>query len=95
MQVEYTYDKDKPKTVKRNHGVTYQYGYDSYGNETEISVGGTVLEKTAYKNRNGLTDRVTYATGESIRNEYDDREQLISQYLVKKDGTEESYYQYL
>lgn len=92
MQVEYTYDKDKPKTVKRNHGVTYQYGYDSYGNETEISVGGTVLEKTAYKNRNGLTDRVTYATGESIRNEYDDREQLISQYLVKKDGTEEKLF---
>lgn len=47
-----------------------------------------MLEQTAYRNRNGLTDRITYATEEAIRNAYDTEERLISQYLVKADGSE-------
>ncbi len=91
VSVDYAYEKDRLTSITRN-GVTFHYGYDAYGNQTSVAVGSNVLEQTAYRNKNGLADRMTFATGESIRNEYDSKEQLIAQYLVKADGTEEKLF---
>lgn len=91
IQVEYTYENDRIKTIT-HHGFEYSYEYDPYGNLASISVGDTKLQKIRYLNRNGLVDQVTYATGECIRNEYDQEERLIGQYLRKPDGTEEKLY---
>lgn len=91
VSVDYAYDKDHLKSITRN-GISYEYGYDAYGNQTAVSVGDTVIEKTAYCNKNGLTDSITFATGEVLRDEYDAKEQLTAQYLVKADGTEEKLF---
>ncbi|MDD6514853.1 MAG: hypothetical protein PUG45_05345 [bacterium] len=91
VSVDYAYEKDRLTSITRN-GVTFHYGYDAYGNQTSVAVGSNVLEQTAYRNKNGLADRMTFATGEAIRNEYDSKEQLIAQYLVKADGTEEKLF---
>lgn len=79
--MEYTSDGRQVKSVT-----------DSRGNQTSVAVGSNVLEQTAYRNKNGLTDRMTFAIGEAIRNEYDSKEQMIAQYLVKADGTEEKLF---
>ena len=89
--IEYTYEKDKIHSITRN-GVTYGYVYDAYGNQTGVTVNGKILEETVYRNKNGLEDQVTYATGEAVRNEYDAEERLSGQYLLHADGTEEKLY---
>ena len=45
-----------------------------------------------YRNKNGLEDRLTFATGETLRNVYDAEERLTGQYLIHKDGTEEKLF---
>ncbi len=91
VKVAYTYENDRIKSITHN-GFNYTYGYDAYGNLESVSAGESELEHTIYRNRNGLTDRVTYVTGEAIRNEYNEEEQLAGQYLVKVDGTEEKLF---
>ncbi|MBO5460310.1 MAG: RICIN domain-containing protein [Ruminococcus sp.] len=90
-KVQYTYENDRISSIVHN-GFTYNFAYDTYGNRKSVSVGENELIHTEYRNKNGLTDRITYATGESIRNAYDPKEQLSSQYLVKADGTEEKLF---
>ena len=48
------------------------------------------LERTTLRSRNGLADRITYATGEAVRNEYNSEEQLAAQYLITADGREKN-----
>ena len=60
----------------------YDYAYDPFGNLESVSVGGRELERTTLRSRNGLADRITYATGEAVRNEYNPEEQLAAQYLL-------------
>lgn len=91
VKVSYAYRNDRIKSITHN-GFNYEYGYDAYGNQESVSAGSLELEHTVYRNRNGLVDRIIYATGETIRNEYDKEEQLVSQYLVKADGSEEKLF---
>ena len=91
VEVSYTYVNDRLKTITHN-GFNYTYDYDSYGNLESVAAAGTKLETITYRNRDGLVDRTTYATGEAVRNEYDAEERLKSQYLVKADGTEEKLF---
>ena len=65
-----------------HNGFTYDYAYDPFGNLESVSVGGRELERTTLRSRNGLADRITYATGEAVRNEYNSEEQLAAQYLI-------------
>ncbi|WP_448864565.1 RICIN domain-containing protein [Dorea sp.] len=89
--IVYTYDGEKIKNIRRN-GMDYGYTYDIYGNQNQMTIAGKAVEKITYRNKDGLEDRTTYATGESIRNVYDSEERLVSQYLVHTDGTEEKLY---
>ena len=89
--IVYTYDGEKIKNIRRN-GMDYGYTYDIYGNQNQMTIAGKAVEKITYRNKDGLEDRTTYATGESIRNVYDSEERLVSQYLVHADGTEEKLY---
>ena len=73
-----------------HNGFTYDYAYDPFGNLESVSVGGRELERTTLRSRNGLADRITYATGEAVRNEYNSEEQLAAQYLITADGREEN-----
>ena len=90
-KVRYTYVKDDLKAIEHN-GFTYSYTYDAYGNQKSVSVGEQELERTDYRNNNGLVDSVTYANGEKLVNEYDKEERLVSQHLVKADGTSRRLY---
>ena len=89
--LQYTYEQDKIKTITRN-GVTYGYAYDAYGNQTGVTLNGKILKEVTYRNKNGLEDRLTFATGETLRNVYDAEERLTGQYLIHKDGTEEKLF---
>ena len=89
--LQYTYEQDKIKTITRN-GVTYGYAYDAYGNQTGVTLNGKILKEVTYRNKNGLEDRLTFATGETLRNIYDAEERLTGQYLIHKDGTEEKLF---
>ena len=89
--LQYTYEQDKIKTIIRN-GVTYGYAYDAYGNQTGVTLNGKILKEVTYRNKNGLEDRLTFATGETLRNVYDAEERLTGQYLIHKDGTEEKLF---
>ena len=90
-KVRYTYELDDLKAIEHN-GFTYSYTYDAYGNQKSVSVGAQELERTDYRNNNGLVDSVTYANGEKMVNEYDKEERLVSQHLVKPDGTSRRLY---
>lgn len=76
-----------------HNGFTYDYAYDPFGNLESVSVGGRELERTTLRSRNGLADRITYATGEAVRNEYNPEEQLAAQYLLTADGREEKLFE--
>ena len=76
--LQYTYEQDKIKTIIRN-GVTYGYAYDAYGNQTGVTLNGKILKEVTYRNKNGLEDRLTFATGETLRNVYDAEERLTGQ----------------
>lgn len=89
--LQYIYEQDKIKTITRN-GVTYGYAYDAYGNQTGVTLNGKILKEVTYRNKNGLEDRLTFATGETLRNVYDAEERLTGQYLIHKDGTEEKLF---
>ena len=90
-EIVYTYDGDKIQSIQRN-GMEYGYEYDAYGNQTAVKIAGVRIEQTSYRNKDGVEDKITYATGESIRNVYDFEERLTGQYLVHADGTEEKLY---
>lgn len=92
VKVSYTYENEKVTSIGHN-GFTYDYAYDPFGNLESVSVGGRELERTTLRSRNGLADRITYATGEAVRNEYNPEEQLAAQYLITADGREEKLFE--
>lgn len=92
VKVSYTYENEKVTSIGHN-GFTYDYAYDLFGNLESVSVGGRELERTTLRSRNGLADRITYATGEAVRNEYNPEEQLAAQYLITADGREEKLFE--
>lgn len=92
VKVSYTYENEKVTSIGHN-GFTYDYAYDPFGNLESVSVGGRELERTTLRSRNGLADRITYATGEAVRNEYNSEEQLAAQYLITADGREEKLFE--
>ena len=92
VKVSYTYENEKVTSIGHN-GFTYDYAYDPFGNLESVSVGGRELERTTLRSRNGLADRITYATGEAVRNEYNPEEQLAAQYLLTADGREEKLFE--
>lgn len=91
VAVRYVYENDRLKGIAHN-GFKYTYDYDNYGNLKSVSIGDVELEHNSFRNKNGLADQTKYATGESVRNVYDAEERLESQYLVKKDRTEEKLF---
>ncbi len=92
VKVSYTYENEKVTSISHN-GFTYDYAYDPFGNLESVSIGGRELERTTLRSRNGLADRITYATGEAVRNEYNPEEQLAAQYLITADGREEKLFE--
>ena len=92
VKVTYTYDKDRLKTIGHN-GFTYGYTYDVYGNQTSVSAGGTTLERTEYRNNNGLVNKVIYGDGSEIRNAYDKYGQVTAQYLKDSSAAETKLYE--
>ena len=92
VKVTYTYDKDRLKTIGHN-GFTYGYTYDVYGNQTSVSAGGTTLERTEYRNNNGLVNKVLYGDGSEIRNAYDKYGQVTAQYLKDSSAAETKLYE--
>ena len=92
VKASYTYETEKVTSIGHN-GFTYDYAYDPFGNLESVSVGGRELERTTLRSRNGLADRITYATGEAVQNEYNPEEQLAAQYLITADGREEKLFE--
>ena len=79
VQVQYGYDEgDRLKTITHN-GFTYQYEYDSFGNQTAVKVGSQTLESNTYYANNGPLESVTYANGYEVKNTYDNNFRLINQ----------------
>ena len=83
----YTYKNDRIESITHN-GFSYNFGYDSLGNNTTVSVGNQNLITNTYgtyynaaENRNyqtGLLKESQYGNGQIVKNGYDDSDRVIS-----------------
>ena len=84
--------------IKIENGSLYKFFYDNLGNLLEIKLNGVSLSKFTYKEKNGynlgLVASKEYFNGDKYLFNYDDRERLISIYLIDKVIAEYSYDEY-
>ena len=81
----YTYEKDRLTKI-RHHGCDYTFGYDGFGNGTEVAIAGTKIISHSYGERNGLLTKSLWGNGWEISYSYDSMDRLTG-VTAKKDGT--------
>ncbi|GLC29653.1 carbohydrate binding domain-containing protein [Clostridium omnivorum] len=86
----YGYEKDRIKTITHN-GFSYNFGYDSLGNNTAVAVGNQNLINNSYEPRTGKLLSSTYGNSQKVENIYDVLDRVISK---KVDGVEKFKYKY-
>ncbi len=72
----YGYEDYRLSTITHN-GFSYTYGYDGYGNNTSVAVGGRTLTTNTFNLKAGLPTGSTYGNGDTVTYSYDSRERLI------------------
>lgn len=94
---EYTYDKDRLKTVKHNTttatpDVTYTFEYDALGAQTQVKVGNQPLSTNVYSSdRSHKLLRSEFGNGGKVVNEYDDFDRLMA---IRYDAETTPRYEY-
>ena len=72
----YGYEDYRLSTITHN-GFSYTFGYDGYGNNTSVAVGGRTLTTNTFNLKAGLPTGSTYGNGDTVTYSYDSRERLI------------------
>ncbi|URZ05989.1 DNRLRE domain-containing protein [Clostridium felsineum] len=66
----YEYQNDKISKITHN-GFSYNFAYDSLGNNTSVSVGNQNLITNSYEPRTSMLLKSTYGNGQTVSNDYD------------------------
>ncbi|WP_035382142.1 hypothetical protein, partial [Fervidicella metallireducens] len=74
----YGYEDDKIKTITHN-GFSYSFGYDSFGNNTTVSVGTQKLIENTYNLVSGKLLYSTYGNGHKVSYDYDDLDRVTAE----------------
>jgi RHS repeat-associated protein len=86
----YAYLNDEISQITHN-GFSYNFGYDSLGNNTTVAVGNQNLITNNYEPRTSLLLQSTYGNGEVVSNSYDDLDRVSSK---SYNGNTEDTYEY-
>ncbi|QAA33772.1 DNRLRE domain-containing protein [Clostridium manihotivorum] len=73
----YTYENDRIKVITHN-GFSYNFGYDSLGNNKTVDVGSQRLITNNYDTRTGQLNDSTYGNGQKVSSTYDDLYRVIA-----------------
>ena len=60
-----------------HNGFSYTFGYDGYGNNTSVAVGGRTLTTNTFNLQAGLPAGSTYGNGDTVTYSYDNKERLV------------------
>lgn len=72
----YTYNNDRLESITHN-GFSYRFGYDKWGNNTDVSVGNQKLITNVFEDKTGKLLSSTYGNGQKITPVYDKNDNLI------------------
>ena len=72
----YGYEDYRLSTITHN-GFSYTFGYDGYGNNTSVAVGGRTLTTNTFNLQAGLPTGSTYGNGDTVTYSYDNKERLV------------------
>ncbi len=72
----YGYEDYRLSTITHN-GFSYTFGYDGYGNNTSVAVGGRTLTTNTFNLKAGLPAGSTYGNGDTVTYSYDNKERLV------------------
>ena len=72
----YGYEDYRLSTITHN-GFSYTFGYDGYGNNTSVAVGGRTLTTNTFNLQAGLPAGSTYGNGDTVTYSYDNKERLV------------------
>uniref|UniRef100_UPI0025C34774 DNRLRE domain-containing protein n=1 Tax=Clostridium sp. UBA4548 TaxID=1946361 RepID=UPI0025C34774 len=86
----YSYENDRIKTVTHND-FNYNFGYDSLGNNTSVSVGSQNLITNTIEERSGKLLNSTYGNGRKVGNIYDGYDNLIGNYYGNENNHHITY----
>jgi RHS repeat-associated protein len=86
----YSYNNDLLSSITHN-GFSYNFGYDSLGNNTTVSVGSQNLITNDFDTKTGNLKTSTYANGQSVGSDYDTLGRPINK---KYNGTVKFAYEY-
>ncbi len=87
----YSYENDKLKTITHN-GFNYNFGYDSLGNNTTVSVGNQNLITNTYEARTSKLLESKYGNNQKVSSVYDNEDRVISEnYTDSLNNTQERY----
>ncbi|MBU3114613.1 DNRLRE domain-containing protein [Clostridium lacusfryxellense] len=73
----YNYLNDKISSIT-NNGFSYNFGYDSLGNNTTVSVGNQNIITNSYELRTGKLLKSNYGNGQEISSDYDSLNRVSS-----------------
>ena len=90
--VEYTYDSHNRLSKITTESTEYNFDYDSFGNQEEISVGDNSIVEYVYGSNNGKLEKIIYGNNFSIEYVYNTLE-LVSE-IWYNNGTKTLAYQY-
>ena len=68
----YGYEDYRLSTITHN-GFSYTFGYDGYGNNTSVAVGGRTLTTNTFNLQAGLPAGSTYGNGDTVTYSYDNK----------------------
>ncbi|MBC8059686.1 MAG: DNRLRE domain-containing protein, partial [Clostridiaceae bacterium] len=86
----YTYQNDRISAITQN-GFNYNFSYDSFGNNTAVSVGNQNLITNSYQARTGKLLNSTYGNGQIVSSDYDNLDRVTAK---KYNGTARYTYEY-
>lgn len=86
----YTYQNDRIQSITQN-GFNYNFGYDSLGNNTKVSVGTQNLITNSFESRTGKLLQSTYGNGQVVSQDYDSSNRVTAS---KYNGTIRNTYAY-
>ena len=86
----YTYENDGIKTINHN-GFSYTFGFDKYGNNTNVNVGAQSLITNTFDNSTGNATKSTYGNNDYVDFAYDSLDRVNS---VSYNGTKNFEYEF-
>ena len=91
--VDYTYEKDRLKTVGKG-GMTYSFGYDDFGNLSQVKVGSHLLASNTYTMNGTQLDRSILANNTGVCYTYDAYDRVVRKSGIRNDGSAVTEYMY-